>query len=83
MLMKEKKSKHGIHEPSIYEQDLSVFAEEIGNVSKRRNILNGNIRNKCIDVENVYDIVDESHHPCWAELVDEFGDLHEHKIRGD
>ena len=30
--------------------DLSVFAKEIGNVSKRRNILNANIQNKCIDM---------------------------------
>ena len=48
-----------------------------------RNILNVSIQNKCIDMENVYDFVDESRHPPWAELCVEFGNLQEHKIRGD
>ena len=45
---------HGIHWPSIHKQDLSVFAKEIVNVSKRHNILN--------DVENVNDFFEESRH---------------------
>ena len=39
-----------VHEPSIHEQDLSVFAEELGNVCNQRNILNGRIPNQCIDM---------------------------------
>ena len=35
-----------------------MFAEEIGNVSKRRNILNARIQNKCIDIDKVHDFVD-------------------------
>ena len=75
--------KHGIHEASIHEQDLSVLAKEIGNVIKRRNILNVSLQNKCIDIGNVHVFVDASRHPSWAELLGEFGDLQEHKIRGD
>ena len=67
----------------MHEQDLSVSAKEVGNVSKRRNILNANIQNKCINMENVHVFFDESRHPSWAELFGEFGDLQEHKIRGD
>ena len=52
--------KNGIHEPWLHEQDISVFAEEIGNVCNQRNILNGRIQHKCIDMENVYHFVDES-----------------------
>ena len=36
--------KHGMHKPSIHEQDLPVFAKLMGNVSKRRNILNASIQ---------------------------------------
>ena len=46
----------------------SVFAKEVGNVRSERNILNGSIQNKCMDMENVYDFVDESRHSSWAEL---------------
>ena len=55
----------------------------IGNVSKRRNLFNASIQNKCIDMENVRVFVNESRHPSWAELFGEFGDLQKHKIRGD
>ena len=74
--------KHGMHEPSIHEHDLSVFADEVWNVCNQRNILNESIQNKCIDVGNVYDFVDESRHSLLAELCGEFGNLQEHKIRG-
>ena len=67
----------------MHEQDLSVSAKESGNVSKRRNILNASIQNKCLDMENVHVFVDESRHPSWAELFVEFGDPQEQKIRGD
>ena len=32
--------KNGTHEPTLHEQDLSLSVKEIGNVNKRRNILN-------------------------------------------
>ena len=35
------------------------------------------------EMGDVHDVVDESRHPSWAELCVEFGDLQEHKIRGD
>ena len=54
-------------------------AKEIGNVSKRGNILNASIQNTCIDMENVHVFVDESRHPSCAELFVEFGDLQEQK----
>ena len=38
--------KHEIHEPSIHEPDLSVSAEEIGNVSKQRHIRYAIIQNE-------------------------------------
>ena len=58
--------KHGIHEPSRHEQDRSVHAKEVGNVSKRLNFLDASIQNKCIDMENTFDFVDASRHPSWA-----------------
>ena len=73
--------KHGTHEPWLHEQDTSVFAEEIGNVFNQRNILNGRIRAKCIDMENVYHFVDESRHSSWAEFQVQIGHPIEHKIR--
>ena len=72
--------KHGIHAPSVHEQDLSVSAEEVGNVRNLRNISNVSIQNKCIDMENVHDFVDESRHPSWAELCVEFENLQKHKF---
>ena len=81
-LRQKRNKKHGMHEPSIHEQDLPVFAKLMGNVSKRRNILNASIQNKCIDMEKVHFFVDESRHPSRAELFGEFGDLQEHQIRG-
>ena len=74
-----KLKKHGMHEPSIHEHDLSVFADEVVNVCNQRNILNGSIQNKCIDVVNVCDFVDESRHSLWGKLCGEFGNLQEHK----
>ena len=71
-------TKHEIHEPSTHEQDLSVSAKEIGNVSKRRNILSASFQNKCIEMVNVHVFVDESRLSSWAELFGEF-----QKIRGD
>ena len=56
----------------IHEQDISVFAEEVGNVCNQRKIHNGRIQNQCIDMENVYDFVDESRHSSWAEFQVEF-----------
>ena len=73
--------KNGIHEPWLHEQDISVFAEEIGNVCNQRNILNGRIQHKCIDMENVYHFVDESRHSSWAEFQVQIGHPTEHKIR--
>ena len=32
-------------------------------------------------MEHVHVLVDESSHPSWAELFDEFGDLQEHELR--
>ena len=49
--VKTRVSEHEIHEPSIHDQDLSVPAEEVGNVSKRLNFLDASIQNKCIDME--------------------------------
>ena len=72
--------KHGIHEPSLHEQDLSVFAEEIGNVCKQRNILNGRIQNKCIDMEHVYDFVDASRHSSWAEFFKSNSEIYKNRI---
>ena len=68
-------SEHWIHEPSIHEQDLSVPAKEVGNVSMQLNFLDASTQNKCIDMENV--------HASCAELFDEYRDLQEHQIRGD
>ena len=82
MLVTTRVSKHEIHEPSIHDQDFSVPAKEVGNVNKRLNFLDASIQNKCVDMENVNVLVDESRHPSWAELFDEFGNLQEHKIRG-
>ena len=48
--MNTRTSEHGIQEPSTHEQDFSLFAEEVRNVSKRRHILNASIQNKCIDM---------------------------------
>ena len=41
------------------------------------------VQNKCIDMLKVHDFVDESRHPSLAGLFIEFGNLQEHKIRGD
>ena len=71
-----------MHEPSIHEQDLFVFAKEVVDVRNKRNIINESIQNKCIGMGNVNDLVDESRHPPWAELCVEFGNLQEHSIRG-
>ena len=57
------------------------FAEEVGNVCSQRNILNQRIQDKCIDMENVHDFVDESSHLPWARFSEEFWNLQEHKIR--
>ena len=67
----------------MHEQDLSVLAKEVGNVSKRPNFLDASTQHKCIDMENVHVFVDESGHPSWADLSIEFGNLQEHKIRGE
>ena len=72
--------KLAIHEPSIHEQDLSVSTQEIGNVSRQRDMRSAIVQNKCIDMENVHDVVDESPHPSWVGFLDEFGDLQEHNI---
>ena len=45
----------------------SVSAKEIGSVCNQRNILNGSIQNKCVEMVNVDDFVDESRHLSWAE----------------
>ena len=76
---KTKFSEHGIHEPSIHDQDLSVPAKEVGNHSKLPNFLNGSIQNKCIDMGNVHVLVDESSHSSWAELFN----VQEHELRRD
>ena len=57
--------------------------QEFENIRSQRNILNGRIQNTCNDMWNVYDLVDESRHPLWAELCAEFGDLQGDKIRGN
>ena len=67
---------HETHEPSIHEQDLSVSAKEIHDAT----IPNASMQNKCIDMGNVHVFADESSHPSWAELLDEFGDLQEHEL---
>ena len=54
--------------------------KKLGSASKRLNFLDANIQHKCADVENVHVLVDESRHPSWAKLFDEFGDLQEHNI---
>ena len=95
--------KHGIHEPSIHEQDLSDFAEEVGFFRNKCNFPDGSIQNKCFGCreclwlrrwkspstlgrimcrKDVYDFVDVSRHPPWAELCVEFGKQQEQKIRG-
>ena len=68
---------------SIHEQDLLVLAKETGKVIKRRNVVSVSLQNKCIEMWNAHGFVDESRHSSWAGLLGEFGDLHEHKIRGD
>ena len=59
----------------------SSVCGKVGNVCNQRNILNGRIQNKCIHMQIVFDIVDDSRHPPLAELCVNFGDLQEHKIR--
>ena len=58
-----------IHEPSIHEQDHSVSAKKIGNVSQRRNVLNASVQNKCIDMRDVHVFVDEIRHPSWGRIL--------------
>ena len=74
--------KHGIHEPSMYEQDFLVFAKKLGMSAVSATFSMEAYKNKCIDMENVYDSVDASRHSSRAEFSVEFGNLQQHKIRG-
>ena len=47
--IKNRVSEHGIHEPSIHRQDLSVPAKEVGNVNRRLSFLDASIQNKRVD----------------------------------
>ena len=79
MTMKEQELT-GTNTPTI-DTWVSKFGEEVGVVCNQRNILNGRIQNQCIDMEIVCSFVDESTHPLWSGLLDEFGNLQEHQIR--
>ena len=57
-------------ESSIHGKDVPTLAEEIGMVCYRCDVLNG-IFAKSIDMMNVDDIADESHHSCWARFPNE------------
>ena len=70
-----------VHEPSVHDQDLSVPARDVGNVSRILDFHDASIQNKCADLENVHVFVDESSHPSWTELPDEFGDLQQHELQ--
>ena len=67
----------------MHEQDLSVSAKEIRNVSKRNNTLFANMQNKCVDMKNVLSSSTKLAIHLGPKLFGEFGDLQEHKIRGD
>ena len=63
--------------------DLPVPTKEIGNYSRLLNFLNGSIQNKCVDMENVHVLVDESSHSSWTELLGKHGGLQEYELRRD
>ena len=45
---------NGIHEPSIYGEDLSKFGQEVGKVRNQCDILNRFIQDRCIDMERCF-----------------------------
>ena len=76
-------SKHESHQPSVHDEGLPVLAREVGNYSRLLNILNGNIKYKCFDMENVHVFFNESSHSLWTELLGKPGSLQEHKLSGN
>ena len=79
-VFKTRVSEHGIHEPSIHDEDLPILAKEVGNYSKLLNFLDGSVQNKCVDMGNCHVLVDESSYLIWAELLAECGNLHTQKL---
>ena len=69
--------------PSIHDEGLPFPTKEVGNYSMILNIFDRDIKDKCVDVENVHVFVDESSHSSWTELFGKFGDLQEHELRGN
>ena len=64
-----------------YMSKIFQFLEKkLGMSASDATILNTSIQDKCIDMGNVHDFVDESRHPPWAEMYVEFGVLQEHAI---
>ena len=56
--------------------------KEVGSSSRLLNILNGSIKDKCVDKENGHVFVNESSHSSWTELFGELGGLQEYVFRG-
>ena len=80
---KNRVSKHDVHEPSVHDEGLPFPTKEVGNYSRILNISNGNIKDKCVDKENVHVLVKESSHSSWTEIFGEPGGLQEHELRGN
>ena len=80
---KNRGSKHEVHEPSVHGEDLPFPTKEAGNCRRLLNILNGSIKDKCVDMGNFHVFVNESSHSSWTELFGEPGGLQEHELRGN
>ena len=61
----------------------SIPTEEVGNSSRLLTILNGSIKDKCVDMVNGHVFVNESSHSSWIELFGDLWGLQEHELRGN
>ena len=80
--LQEQSFKHEVPEPSVHDEDLPFSTKEVGNSSRLLNILNGSIKDKCVDKENGHIFVNESSHSSWTELFGEIGGPQEYVLRG-
>ena len=68
---------------AVHDEGLPFPTKEVGNYSRTLNILDGSIKDKCVDMGDVHAFENENSHPSWTELFGEFGDLQEHELRGN
>ena len=58
--LQEQSFKHEVQKPSIHDKGLPFPAKEVGNHSRILNIFNENIKDQCVDMENVHVFVNET-----------------------